>query len=39
MSKPSNGLRYGLLVGVIVYLVFIPVEQFVLNQELDVLVH
>ena len=34
ISKPSNGLRYGLLVGVIVYLVFaIPVEQFVLNQE------
>jgi NADH:quinone reductase (non-electrogenic) len=34
ISKPSNGLRYGLLVGVIVYFVFaIPVEQFVLNQE------
>ena len=34
ISKPSNGLRYGLLVGIIVYLVFaIPVEQFVLNQE------
>jgi len=33
ISKPSNGLRYGLLVGVIVYLVFaIPVEQFVLNR-------
>jgi NADH:quinone reductase (non-electrogenic) len=34
ISKPSNGLRYGLLVGIIVYLVFaIPVEQFVLNPE------
>lgn len=34
ISKPSNGLRYGLLVGVTVYLVFaIPVEQLVLSQE------
>ena len=34
ISKPSNGLRYGLLVGVIVYLVFaLPVEQFVLSHE------
>src|SRR5256886_16183735 len=34
ISKPSNGLRFGLLVGIIVYLVFaIPVEQVVLNQE------
>ena len=34
ISKPSNGLRYGLLVGIIVYLVFaIPVEQFVLDRE------
>src|SRR5256885_9048240 len=34
ISKPSNGLRYGLLVGIIVYLIFaIPVEQFVLNPE------
>jgi hypothetical protein len=34
ISKPSNGLRYGLLVGALVYLIFaIPVEQFVLNPE------
>ena len=34
ISKPSNGLRYGLLVGIIVCLVFaIPVEQFVLDRE------
>jgi len=34
ISKPSNGLRYGLLVGVIVYLVWaIPVGQFILNPE------
>jgi hypothetical protein len=34
ISKPSNGLRYGLLVGTLVYLIFaIPVEQFVLNPE------
>ncbi|MFZ0513891.1 MAG: NAD(P)/FAD-dependent oxidoreductase [Candidatus Nitrosopolaris sp.] len=34
ISKPSNGLRYGFLVGTIVYLIFaIPVEQFVLNPE------
>jgi NADH dehydrogenase len=34
ISKPSNGLRYGLFVGALVYLIFaIPVEQFVLNPE------
>jgi hypothetical protein len=34
ISKPSNGLRYGLLVGTFVYLIFaIPVGQFVLNPE------
>ncbi|MGB8024774.1 MAG: NAD(P)/FAD-dependent oxidoreductase [Nitrososphaeraceae archaeon] len=34
ISKPSNGLRYGLLVGTLVYLIFaIPVEHFVLNPE------
>jgi NADH:quinone reductase (non-electrogenic) len=34
ISKPSDGLRYGLLVGVIVYLVrAIPVGQFILNPE------
>ena len=34
ISKPSNGLRYGLFVGIIVYLIFaIPVEHFVLNPE------
>jgi NADH dehydrogenase FAD-containing subunit len=34
ISKPSNGLRYGLLVGTLVYLIFaIPVGQFVLNPE------
>ncbi|MFZ0329222.1 MAG: hypothetical protein WBQ25_08085 [Nitrososphaeraceae archaeon] len=34
ISKPSNGLRYGLLVGAIVYLVWaVPVGQFVLNPE------
>ena len=32
ISKPSNGLRYGLLVGLIVYLVWaIPIGQFILN--------
>jgi NADH dehydrogenase len=34
ISKPSNGLRYGLFVGVLVYLIFsIPVSRFVLNPE------
>jgi len=34
ISKPSNGLLFGLLVGALVYLIFaIPVEQFVLNRE------
>lgn len=34
ISKPSNGLRYGLFVGTLVYLIFsIPVGQFVLNPE------
>ena len=33
ISKPSNGLYYGLR-GILVYLIFaIPVEQFVLNPE------
>jgi NADH dehydrogenase len=34
ISKPSNGLRYGLFVGTLVYLIFsIPVAVFVLNPE------
>src|ERR1043166_9399502 len=34
ISKPLNGLRYGLLVGTLVYLIFaIPVGQLVLNPE------
>jgi NADH dehydrogenase FAD-containing subunit len=34
ISKPSNGLLYGLLVGMVVYLVFaIPVEQYILNPQ------
>ena len=34
ISKPSNGLRYGLFVGTLVYLIFaIPIQQFVLNPE------
>ena len=34
ISKPSNGLLYGLLVGTVVYLVFaIPVEHYVLNPQ------
>src|SRR5919206_2438952 len=34
ISKPSNGLRYGLFVGMLVYLIFsIPVQRFVLNPE------
>ncbi len=37
ISKPSNGLYYGLLTGTLVYLIFaIPVEQFVLNPEIKV---
>ena len=36
ISKPSNGLRYGLLVGTIVYLVFaLPVEQFNLDDQFE----
>ena len=36
ISKPSNGLRYGFLVGTIVYLVFaLPVEQFDLDREFE----
>jgi NADH dehydrogenase len=34
ISKPSNGLKYGLFVGILVYLIFsIPVQHFVLNLE------
>ena len=34
ISKPSNGLKYGLLVGSLVFVVFaIPVQQFVLGPE------
>ena len=34
ISKPLNGLRYGLFVGILVYLIFsIPVQSFVLNPE------
>jgi NADH dehydrogenase FAD-containing subunit len=37
ISKPSNGLYYGLFTGTLVYLIFaIPVEQFVLNPEFKV---
>jgi NADH:ubiquinone reductase (H+-translocating) len=37
ISKPSNGLYYGLLTGTLVYLIFaIPVEQFVLNPQIRV---
>ena len=36
ISKPSNDLRYGFLVGTIVYLVFaLPVEQFDLDREFE----
>jgi hypothetical protein len=36
ISKPSNGLRYGLLVGTVVYLVFaLPVEQFDLDAQFE----
>jgi len=35
ISRPSNGLYYGLLTGTLVYLIFaIPIEQFVLIQKL-----
>ncbi len=37
ISKPSNGLYYGLLAGTLVYLIF-AVEQFVLNPEIKVTV-
>jgi NADH dehydrogenase len=34
ISKPSNGLKYGLFVGIFVYLIFsIPVSRFVLSPE------
>ncbi|MGC1135208.1 MAG: FAD-dependent oxidoreductase [Nitrososphaeraceae archaeon] len=34
ISKPSNGLKYGLLVGTLVFLIFaIPVQEFVLGPE------
>jgi len=37
ISKPLNGLYYGLLTGTLVYLIFaIPVEQFVLNPQIRV---
>jgi len=41
ISKPSNSLKYGLFVGILVYLVFsIPVQHFVLNLEFrHILVH
>ena len=36
ISKPSNGLYYGLFTGTLVYLIFaIPVEHFVLNPEFE----
>ena len=36
INKPSNGLRYGLLVGTVVYLVFaLPVEQFDLDAQFE----
>src|SRR5215467_2958209 len=36
ISKPSNGLRYGLLIGTVVYLVFaLPVEQFDLDAQYE----
>jgi NADH dehydrogenase len=36
ISKPSNGLRYGLFVGTVVYLVFaLPVEQFDLDAQFE----
>jgi ABC-type antimicrobial peptide transport system permease subunit len=34
ISKPSNGLKYGLFVGTIVFVIFaIPVQEFVLGPE------
>lgn len=34
ISKPSNGLKYGLLVGSLVFIIFaIPVQEFVLGPE------
>ena len=41
ISKPSNGLKYGLFVGILVYLIFsIPVQHFVLNLEFrHILIH
>jgi NADH dehydrogenase FAD-containing subunit len=34
ISKPSNGLKYGLFVGILVYLIFsLPVQRFVLSPE------
>ena len=41
ISKPSNSLKYGLFVGILVYLIFsIPVQHFVLNLEFrHILVH
>jgi hypothetical protein len=41
ISKPSNGLKYGLFVGILVYLIFsVPVQHFVLNLEFrHILVH
>lgn len=34
ISKPSNGLKYGLFVGILVYLIFsIPIQRFVLSPE------
>jgi predicted membrane-bound dolichyl-phosphate-mannose-protein mannosyltransferase len=36
ISKPSNGLRYGILVGAIVYIIFaIPVAQYFLDDEFE----
>jgi hypothetical protein len=36
ISKPSNGLRYGLIVGTVVYLVFaLPGEQFNLDDQFE----
>jgi hypothetical protein len=34
ISKPSNGLKYGLFVGILVYLIFsLPVQRFILSPE------
>jgi hypothetical protein len=36
ISKPSNGLRYGLFVGMVVYLAFaLPIEQFDLDDQFE----